>query len=93
MSHLHCILIYLRLHAFYSSISTDIDNYRPISSQQKQNIISNKIFENLTYHRIQSHVSKHNMLSDNQFSFRKSRSCTLATFKLVSDLLCTVMVF
>ena len=58
-------------------------NYRPIS------ILSqfNKIFEILLYTQLYSYLTKYNLLSDQQFGFRKNFSSSLAISKLYDDLL------
>ena len=61
-------------------------NYRPIS------ILSqfNKIFEKLLYTRLYSYLIRYNLLSDQQFGFRKSSSTTLAISKLYEELLTNI---
>ena len=51
-----------------------VSSYRPIS------IISPiaKVFENLIACQITTHFERHNLLSENQFGFRRRRSCELA---------------
>ena len=49
-------------------------NYRPISILPA----FSKIFEKLAYNRIINFVAKHNILSDNQYGFRKGRSTDTA---------------
>ena len=47
--------------------STDVNNYRPISILP----IFSKIFEKIVYHQLYGFLFKHNLLSPNQFGFRK----------------------
>ena len=60
-----------------------IGNYRPIS------VLStfSKTFEKLMYARLIGFISKHNLLSESQFGFRKNRSTELATSFLTNKLL------
>ena len=57
-----------------------IDNYRPISSLP----IFSKIFERLTLTRMESFISRENILTSSQFGFRKGCSTTQAVVKLIS---------
>ena len=57
-----------------------IDNYRPISSLP----IFSKIFERLTLIRMESFISRENILTSCQFGFRKGCSTTHAVVKLLS---------
>ena len=57
-----------------------IDNYRPISSLP----IFSKIFERLTLNRIESFISRNNILTSCQFGFRRGCSTTQAVAKLIS---------
>ena len=45
----------------------------------------NKIFESLTHKRLNSFVSRFNILSDIQFGFRPGLNTTLAIFSLIKD--------
>ena len=60
-----------------------VSNYRPISNLS----IFNKIFETLINNRMQSFITKHNIISRSQYGFRKGLSTTLAVFNLVNDIL------
>lgn len=53
---------------------TDINNYRPISILP----FLNKVFEKIIFKRLINFLSKHNILSKNQFGFRKNHSTTHA---------------
>ena len=65
----------------HKSGPTDImDNYRPISILS----VFSKIFEKLTLVRMQSFISRHNILSPCQYGFRIGRSTTHAIIKLLS---------
>ena len=57
-----------------------IDNYRPISSLP----IFSKVFERLTLIRMESFISRENILTSCQFGFRKGCSTTHAVVKLLS---------
>ena len=54
-------------------------NYRPVSVLPS----FSKILEKLIYKRIVSFVTKHEILYDSQFGFRKNKSTALALLKLV----------
>ena len=65
----------------YKSGKPDIiDNYRPISALP----VFSKVFERLTLNRIESFVSRYNILTNCQFGFRKGCSTTQAVVRLVS---------
>ena len=65
----------------YKSGNPDlIDNYRPISSLP----VFSKIFEKLTLKRIESFISRNNILTSCQFGFRKGCNTTQAVAKLLS---------
>ena len=57
-----------------------IDNYRPISALP----LFSKIFEKLTLHRMDSFLTRYNILTPCQFGFRKGCNTTLAIIKLLS---------
>ena len=58
---------------------TEIANYRPIS-----NLIDiNKIFEKLTFVRLDEFIKKHNIISQNQYGFRKNSNTSLVIFNLM----------
>jgi exonuclease III len=63
-----------------------LNNYRPISLLP----ILNKIFEKLLYERLTNFITKHNIISENQFGFRKSRDTQQATLKLINFILPTL---
>ena len=56
-----------------------LNNYRPIS------VLSNinKIFETFIHTRMSSFISRHNILFDSQYGFRKKRSTTCAILRLM----------
>ena len=60
-----------------------ITNYRPIS------VLSNisKIFEACIYSRLNHFFTSHNLLSSNQYGYRKERSTELAVFSLIDKVL------
>ena len=62
---------------------SSVSNYRPISTL----LSVNKIFEKLTYNRINDFVEKNNILSNCQHGFTKGSNTTIAILKLVSYLL------
>jgi hypothetical protein len=81
---------------FKAGSHEQVSNYRPISILP----IINKIFEKLLYIRLQSFFDTCNIISDNQFGFRKSRDTTQATLKLLDAIVpsmgskeCTATVF
>ena len=57
-----------------------MDNFRPISALP----VFSKIFEKLTYKRMENFAVTHNILSACQFGFHRGRSTTLAIAKLIS---------
>ena len=61
-------------------------NYRPISLLSQ----FNKTFEKLSHIRIYSYLTRFNLLSDQQFGFRKNCSPTLAINKLYDELLTSI---
>ena len=70
-----------RVSPAYKSGPTDvIDNYRPISALP----VFSKVFEKLTFTRMNNFISRHNVLSPCQFGFRAGRSTTHAVIKLLS---------
>ena len=46
-----------------------------------------KILEKLMYKRLLKYLERHNILSDNQYKFRKKRSLNLATTQLLTRIL------
>ena len=68
----------------YKSGAEDvIDNYRPISALP----VLSKIFEKLTFIRMNSFIARYCLLSPCQFGFRKGRSTTQAIIKLMSPII------
>lgn len=61
---------------------TDVGNYRPITLIP----IFSKIFEKAMHDKINSFVTKFNLIVENQFGFRKNSSTTLACFYLVKQI-------
>ena len=57
-----------------------IDNYRPISSLP----VFSKIFEKLTYTRMDNFISRYNILSPCQYGFRSGKSTTQAITRLLT---------
>lgn len=67
---------------FKSGDRSTVNNYRPISTLS----IFNKIFETLIHIRLSEFLTANNILSDNQFGFRKKSNTTLAILNLVNDI-------
>ena len=73
-----------RVNPVYKSGPPDcIDNYRPISVLP----VLSKIFEKLTFIRMEGFISRFNILSTCQYGFRSGRSTTHAITKLLSCIL------
>ena len=73
-----------RVNPVYKSGPPDcIDNYRPISVLP----VLSKIFEKLTFKRMDGFLTRFNILSDCQFGFRSGRSTTQAITKLLTCIL------
>ena len=71
-----------RVNPFHKSGQYDIiDNYRPISVLP----VFSKIFEKLTYRRMENFIRKYKILTSCQFGFRKSSSTTHAIIRLLSN--------
>ena len=68
---------------YKSGDDNKFDNYRPISILQS----FSKILEKLMYKRLQSYLDRHNILSDNQFGFRKGHSTIHPIITLVKDII------
>ena len=60
-----------------------ISNYRPISTVCNLS----KIFDSLVYKRILSFFNKYNLLSKNQFGFRKNKNTELAILELINKIM------
>jgi hypothetical protein len=60
----------------------DDNNYRPISILP----IFSKILKRVVYVRLIKYLTKHNILSDNQFGFRKNHSTFMAVLDLIDNL-------
>ena len=71
---------------YKSGCKNKVNNFRPISNLSSLN----KIFELLTYQRLNSFVVKHNIISEIQFGFRKNCNASLAIFHLISDFVSTI---
>ncbi len=68
----------------YKSGGAEINsNYRPISILP----LINKIFEKLLYVRLLNFFDHFNIISENQFGFRKSKNTSQATLKLINAVL------
>jgi hypothetical protein len=68
---------------YKSGSHCSLTNYRPISLLP----LINKIFEKLLYVRIDCFFEECNIISQNQFGFRKSRDTQRATLKLITSIL------
>ena len=66
-----------------SGNTQDIKNYRPISMLP----LLNKIFEKILYQRIENFLTSCNIISENQYGFRKGKDTQQATLKLLYDIL------
>ncbi len=60
-----------------------VANYRPISLLQ----LLNKIFEKLLYVKLNNSLESCNIISQNQFGFRKAKDTQRATLKLLDSIL------
>ena len=70
-----------RVTPIHKSGPTDvIDNYRPISALP----VFSKIFEKLTYIRMDNFISRYDIISSCQYGFRSRKSTTHAVTKLLS---------
>lgn len=67
---------------FKKGDSTKMENYRPITLIP----VLAKIFEKVMVERMNSFLSKNNILVNNQFGFRKGSSTTQACFSLVKQI-------
>ena len=68
----------------HKSGPTDIiDNYRPISALP----VFSKVFEKLTYIRMDNFMTRHSILTSCQYGFRSGKSTTHAVTKLLSHVL------
>ena len=73
-----------RVNPCYKSGTPDkIDNYRPISALP----LFSKIFEKLTLSRMNSFITRYNLLTPSQFGFRKGCNTTHAIVKLLSHII------
>ena len=64
---------------------TEIGNYRPISNLLNMN----KIFEKLTFVRLDEFIKRNSIISENQFGFRKNSNTSLAIFNLMRSFILT----
>ena len=71
---------------YKSGTKSTLSNYRPICLLP----VFNKIFEKLLHKRIEQHFSLNNIISENQFGFRKQRDTQQATLKLMNEILPTL---
>ena len=67
---------------FKADDNKKFSNYRPISILP----IFSKILERVIYTRLVEYFTKHNILSENQFGFRKNRSTFMAVLDLIDNL-------
>ena len=67
---------------FKADDNKKLSNYRPISILP----IFSKILERVVYVRLIKYLTKHNILSDNQFGFRKNHSTFMAVLDLIDNL-------
>ena len=64
---------------YKSGLSTDINNYRSISIL----LLLRKIFEKCVNSRVVNYLEKYDILSNNQFGFRKSKNTTDAVSNFI----------
>ena len=62
---------------------TDVSNYRPISLLS----LFSKVYEKVMHERVDSFLSKHNLLYCNQYGFRKGHSCEHALISAQNEIL------
>ena len=67
---------------FKADDNRKFSNYRPISILP----IFSKILERVVYVRLMKYLTKHNILSNNQFGFRKNHSTFMAVLDLIDNL-------
>jgi len=67
---------------FKKGNKSEMSNYRPISLLTS----FSKIFE-VTYYRIQKHITVNNILADEQYGFRNNSSTESASFNLINNIL------
>jgi hypothetical protein len=76
-------LKYSQIHPIYKKGErSKLSNYRPISVLTS----SSKVFEKVIFNRLYFHVNNNNILTDEQYGFRKT-STELASFNLINNLL------
>lgn len=68
---------------FKKDDKSKIDNYRPITLIP----IFSKILEKIIYNRFIKFLDKNNVITEEQHGFRKNRSTSLATFKLMKNVI------
>lgn len=69
-----------------SGPTDNCSNYRPISLLNQ----INKIFEKLIYKRLYSFLEKFNVLSVNQYGFRKNVNTAMAIYDLIENKICSL---
>ena len=67
---------------FKSGDNDTFSNYRPVSLLSQ----FSKILEKIFYNRLESFINKQNILAEEQFGFRKSRSTSMAISLLIENL-------
>ena len=67
---------------FKSGDNDTFSNYRPVSLLSQ----FSKILEKVFYNRLESFINKQNILAEEQFGFRKSRSTSMAISLLIENL-------
>jgi hypothetical protein len=65
----------------------NISSYRPISLLTS----FSKIFEKITYNKLIRHLNYNHILADEQFGFRTNSSMDLASYKLINDILMSLL--
>ena len=70
------------IHKAGNKNKTVAENYRPVSLTT----VTCKVLEHIIHSHIISHLDRHNVLHDNQYGFRRKRSCETQLLKTVHDL-------
>jgi hypothetical protein len=68
---------------FKKGEKTEMANYRPISLLTS----FSRIFEKVTYNRVQHHIDVNNILAQEQYGFRAKSFTELATYNLINNIL------
>ena len=74
-SHTSVKIWQLQIYGYWSVVTDNISNYRPISVLP----ILSKILERAVRNQLYEHMEVNNLFNDSQFGFRRKRSTKLAT--------------